>query len=101
VGERLPDELLEQVRALVQDAERAATLISRMKEERSKLELRNRELERKLGEWEERAGSGDVKEMQERIRRLERDNQELCAERDEILHRLEGVLEKFSLLETA
>lgn len=98
---RLREEIRESVQAILRDTERTATLIARLKEERSKLETRNKELERKLREWEEKAGGGDLKSMQERLRRLEKNNKDLRAERDEILRRLEVVLEKFSLLETA
>ena len=91
---------LEGLDALADQIERAAGAIARLRDENSKLNVRVKELEGKVGAGEKQLAGRKLDEVLSELDLLRGVEKQWTTERKEIAHRIEDLVRKLEKLET-
>lgn len=88
------DQLDERIRA-------AAKLLTRLRDEKRRLEVENQELTKRVRALETAAGKRPAEDLKPRLKALEEERTSLLGERRVVARRVEEMLQKLELLEKA
>ena len=96
----LMTEKMEGLDALADQIERAAAAIARLRDENSKLNVRVKDLEGRLGAGEKQLAGRKLDEVLSELDLLRGVEKQWTTERKEIAHRIEDLVRKLEKLET-